>query len=380
MHILTTVAIIALFSASTRCLLLASFTADHYLNKQHVNGSHAFDLIHSFIQSIHVVEYLALLYGIGGFYLYAMLKRKELHKLNITYRESCKWRFGCSCVGVMVLCGLGLMILAVSTFTPVGVLTYRPTDIISANVTGLDLTDVYVGISYISHICHSLTRIFMIYVTLVAKFAWHYHTHSEAGESSSYIACAKIILRPKWLEDKLENDGTKDPKEKFTALINNYNEIGQFVTPLYGIFQQWFVMQWVVYFIKIIEDFAIILHSLDIDDHSYAYEQKMHELVFILTHLAYDVILVIIPYYCASVLNQYHQDYHDRIQRIQKEIFCNDPDSWRLQSALLIPQNPKFIFVPSFCGLSIPLSNPGYNLSIIITLFAFIISFSTTIH
>ena len=230
------------------------------------HGSHAFDLIHSFIQSIHVVEYLALLYGIGGFYLFAMVKRKELHKLNIIYSESCKWRFGCSCVGVATLCGLGIIMFAVSTFTPVAILTTWPSNIITANVRGLDLTDVYVGMSYISHICHSLTRIFMIYATLVARSAWHWHYQgqSEARESNKIIAFAKIILRPKWLEDRLENDDTEDPKERFTALITNYYEIGQFVTPLYGVFQQWFVMQWVVYFIRFCSYYTFVRRELSV--------------------------------------------------------------------------------------------------------------------
>lgn len=80
-HLLTTLAVFALFAATIRCLLLTVFTIEKF-NYNPDNASHAFDLIHSFIQSIHVIEYLALLYGIAGFYLYALIKRKTFFKLN----------------------------------------------------------------------------------------------------------------------------------------------------------------------------------------------------------------------------------------------------------------------------------------------------------
>lgn len=61
--------------------------------------------------------------------------------------------------------------------------------------------------------------------------------------------------------DELTNDNPADVKEKFRSLIDSYNTTGHFITPLQSIFQQWFVMQWLVYFIKIIEDFAVVLHA-----------------------------------------------------------------------------------------------------------------------
>ncbi len=47
------------------------------------------------------------------------------------------------------------------------------------------------------------------------------------------------------------------------------------------------------------------------------------------------------------------------------------------EEGLIFPEKPNYVFVPSFCGLSIPLNNSGYNISIVIALFAFIISIIT---
>lgn len=172
MHGMTALAIIALVAASLRCVLLATFTAEHFQNNSSnidtpcntlsstfrsissntssKTSSHVFDLIHSFFQIIHVVEYFALLYGIGGFYLYAWVKRDRYYKLNAIYKETsrrliCKCSF--TCVGFVVLCGFGVVILAISAFVPVALLTVWQEDIITGSKT-LVLTKMYVGISY----------------------------------------------------------------------------------------------------------------------------------------------------------------------------------------------------------------------------------------
>ena len=389
-HLLTTLAVFALFAATVRCILLAVFTIEKF-NYNPDNASHAFDLIHSFIQSVHVIEYLALIYGIAGFYLYALIKRKTFFKLDNAYRESCKCHHSnFVCVGAVVVCGIGFMILALATFTPVALLTEWRVDIITAkfntnsSVSKLNVTEIYVGMSYASHICHSTTRIFMIYVTLLIRSAWLDQTEPKLQAETSgncLIAYAKILLRPKWMDTEMEepnNENRKDIKETFQSLISSYYTTGHYVTPLQNIFQQWFVMQWLVYFIKIIEDFAVVLHSLVSE--SYKDTGPKHELIFVFTHLFFDLILFLIPYYCASLINQYHGEYCERLQRVQNRVISKTDDSWMLQSTQLIPQNPEYVFVPSFCGLSIPLSSPGYNISIMLAFFAFIISIITTLQ
>ena len=400
LHILTGVTLIALVGSLVRCVILTTLTRQKSRDNFDNSTSLAFDLIHSFIQGIHVIEYIALLYGIAGFYLYAVINKKNLHKLNDAYKKSFECRHYTH-IGVIVLCGLGLMIFMLATFVPIGILTKWPYIIaasrnITENTTMADLpsyTASYVGIAYISHACHSFTRIFMICVTMVVRSAWLSQTQpKQRVDNSNYslIACAKFILRPKWLENPLEEFGTenlkknskaklkdgsteskledkvevKDLKDMFMTLIDNYNATGQLVAPLHGIFQQWFVLQWMVYFIKIIEDFTVVINSLVSNDN----KVTGPKLLFVTTHLVYDLILFLIPYYCASLMNQYHDEYHKRLQRAQNSVLCNDNEGWRLQCALLIPENPKYKFVPSFCGLSIPLSSPGYNLSIILAL------------
>ncbi len=121
------------------------------------------------------------------------------------------------------------------------------------------------------------------------------------------------MLQLKWLKDDVE---TGEPDPGFT--VKKYNEIGQFVSPLYTIFEQWFIMQWVVYFIKIIEDLSIAVNSLVTEKFAGA-SQHEHELYFVLTHLVYDFVLFLIPYFCAYFINQYHDQYYDRLQELYTE-------------------------------------------------------------
>ncbi len=58
--------------------------------------------------------------------------------------------------------------------------------------------------------------------------------------------------------------------------------------------------------------------------------------------------------------------YHDKLQELQNEIFSDQEVGWMLQCAELIPKKPNYVYVPSFCGLSIPLNSPGYSHSIVV--------------
>lgn len=384
MHLLTVLTVAALVGASVRCVILAIFTAENF---SHHENTHLFDLIHSLIQSIHVVEYSSLLYGIGGFYFFTLIRRNSFYNLNKIYKKSCSRLIcdcGCMCLSFISVFGLGTAIFTLSAFVPTALLTKWENDIVTANfttfdkVSGQDLSKLYVGISYLSHFCHTATRIFIIYVTVVIRSAWL--NQSETPVHSGLKAWAVTILKPQWLEQEIESGDGENPKEKFASLVKNYNRIGQLVTPLQAIFQQWFVMQWVVYFIKIVEDFSVVIHSLVTEE----FKDLSHKrkLLFVLTHLVFDLILFIIPYFCASLFNQYHEEYRERIKQVRNRIYSEQAESnaaWMMQCAELIPENIKYAFVPSFCGLSIPLSSPGYNISIIFALFAFITSIMTAL-
>lgn len=378
---LTGVAIVALVASIVRCVILASLTRQRYREDGNYSSTTiTFDIIHSFIQGVHVLEYIALLYGIAGFYLYSLIKKDDIKKYALNQFCECT---NYACIGVVMLCGLGLTIFLLATFVPIAILTNWPFIIaVSKNFNeSSTLADVpkdtalYIAMAYVSHSCHSFTRISMICVTVVVRSAWLYQPQPKQRRYNTKYEWAVVLLSPKWLnievfrsEDQ-QNKSPDDLKKNFKILITNYNNTGCMIAPLHGIFQQWFVVQWIVYFIKIIEDFTVSINGIvKKEDIS---EPKM---LFVITHLVYDIILFIIPYYCASLMNQCHNDYHRRLQSAQNEILCDDMEGWRLQHVLSIPKNPFYIFIPSFCGLSIPLSSPGYNLSIILALFAIIIS------
>jgi hypothetical protein len=386
LHGITLLSLIGVAASLTRCIFLITFAANSTDTGISLTSHVAFDYIHSLIQFLHIIEYSVLLYGIGGFYFYAWIKREKYGKLNDLYtatgsRLMCTC--SCTCVGFILSCVFGVVIFAASALAPAVIQATYPEDIIGSEMEVL--VKIYTVFPYICHFCHLVIRIFMVFVTVVIQSAWLPQVQSQSGnQENCFTACAIMLFRPKWLKDDPQGDLSGDPpgdtddaKEQFKALIDDYNNTGQSVVVLHAIFQQWFVMQWLIYFIKIIEDASVAVHTL-VTKQNRDEESEKHELLFILTHLVFDLILFLVPYICGSLFNQYHDTFRRRLQKKQSDVLAKVDDAWLLRCAELIPENPNYVFTPSFCGLAIPLSSSGYNLSIGIALFAFIIAILTS--
>lgn len=158
---------------------------------------------------MHVLEYLALLYGIAGFYLHA---KHMLGTLGEMFSEACN----CT-ISNIVLC-VGLTIFMLLTFTPVAILTKYPHIITTCkNITEAStFVDVphhaaaYIVMGYINHACHSITRIFMIFVTVVVRSVWLNKTVRTIPRVTTDGDCclitqAKGWIKPKWVKDLQSN-------------------------------------------------------------------------------------------------------------------------------------------------------------------------------
>lgn len=95
----------------------------------------------------------------------------------------------------------------------------------------------------------------------------------------------------------------------------------------------------------------------------------------IFSYLAYYISALAIPYGCGILMNIRHGKYREQLDQKQKELLSKNPDDgiWIMQSSALIPANPQYMFIPSFCGLNIPLNSTGHSLTIILTLLAFML-------
>jgi hypothetical protein len=78
-------------------------------------------------------------------------------------------------------------------------------------------------------------------------------------------------------------------------------------------------------------------------------------------------------------MNHYHNKYKDTLEEVQENILSKSDvlNVCILQKADLIPTNPKYKFIPSLCCLNIPLESAGYTFTLILTAFAFVLSYVT---
>jgi len=159
-------------------------------------------------------------------------------------------------------------------------------------------------------------------------------------------------------------------------LVNSYVERGEKVRPILQIFEAWFVLQWIVYFVTI---FAGITNIVMAYLHNIQHEYTYMEYVFSGLYVAISLVAFSIPYACGNMMNSYHKKY---IKRMRESCITRDDKgqfkevkwetTWKEISLIKMED---FDFVPRVWGLSIPLNNSGYTITIFISIFGLICTF-----
>ena len=162
---------------------------------------------------------------------------------------------------------------------------------------------------------------------------------------------------------------------KFSKMVKNYSDRGKVVAALQDIFQEWFVVSWVVYFIGVTGNTTLVLKAL----FKRLFWPATHRSWFYFAHLINDFAAFLIPYICGGLMNYYHAKYRETLEQVQEDLLSDSETLSECvqQRANLIPENPNYKFVPALCCLNIPLESAGYSFTLILTSFAFVLSFVT---
>ena len=246
----------------------------------------------------------------------------------------------------------------------------------------------------------------VIIVTPSLYTAWHECLHQPVQHAymvslfgaflSNFVIRAVMIVitlqvRATWLSacDTLrinsEDNGTQVQSSEdhhqlnFNNLVADYDKTGDSVSLLHCVFQRWFVIQWIIYFLEITNDCYYIYDLLTTDVGDMSDECKMgrnRSLTLHFMHLVYRVLAFGIPYSCGLSMNKHHQMYREELLKQQECILSKDSNEGVriMQKANLIPENPKYQFIPSLCGLNISLDSTGHTLTILLSLLAFTLS------
>lgn len=207
--------------------------------------------------------------------------------------------------------------------------------------------------------------------------AWFHHITDLIIRLVMGVATRLIMVA--WSSGQKELQTIKKSSDintiRFSKIVKNYKEKGEMVASLQYIFQEWFVMTWVVYFIGVTGNTTLVLKAT----FTGLFNTASHRSWFYFAHLINDIVAFLIIYICGGLMNYYHKKYRDTLKEVQETILADSDQLIECihQKANLIPSTPKYKFIPSLCCLNIPLESAGYSFTLILTSFAFVLSFIT---
>lgn len=205
--------------------------------------------------------------------------------------------------------------------------------------------------------------------------AWFHHISDLVIRVAMGVSTRMIMVAWSSGEEKLKTiEKSEDPRPiKFSRIVQNYEKIGKIAAALQDIFQEWFVMSWVVYFIGVIGNIVLVLKAL----FQGFFSTNSHRSLFYFAHLVSDFASLLIPYICGGLMNHYHKKFRDALKEVQEKILSNSDVLTECiqQRAVLIQKNASYKFVPSLCCINIPLESAGFSFTLILTGFGFVLSF-----
>lgn len=311
-------------------------------------------------QTCRVLQFAALIYGVSKFSnilssLSGLRALEDARKKFLTFENCCKKEHSPCTVHTFILLGILIFYFA-ATVPPPALLTtwFKEFALWHDDDERQQHSSVgYTILAWFHHLSDLIIRLLMGVATRLVMVAW-----SSAGKNLQAV------------------DKSNDTKlKKFSKIVSSYKEIGKMAAALQDIFQEWFVMSWVVYFIGVTGNTTLVLKAL----FKGLFSTSSHRSWFYFAHLINDFAAFLIPYICGGLMNHYHEKYRDTLEEVQEHILSNSDilSECMHQKANLIPSNPKYMFVPSLCCLNIPLESAGYSFTLILTSFAFVLSFIT---
>ena len=311
-------------------------------------------------QTCRVLQFAALIYGVWKFSR-ILSSSSGLRVLKDTTAKFCVCENCCKkehspcTVHTFILLGI-LILYFVVTWPPPALLTTWFPEFALWHADDADQQHSSIGytvLAWFHHISDLIIRLVMGVATRLVMVAW------TSGE--------------KELRDIEESEDSN--KKKFSKMVKNYKDKGEMAAALQYIFQEWFVMAWVVYFIGVTGNTTLVLKAA----FKGLFNTASHRSWFYFAHLINDIAAFLILYICGGLMNHYHRKYRETLEEVQESILSRSDvmSECIQQKANLIPSNPKYKFIPSLCCLNIPLESAGYGFTLILTGFAFVLSFVT---
>ena len=273
---------------------------------------------------------------------HAVIIHRHLTIKNI-YCDIKQWKYGVLLSLVPILCLLTDLV----TIT-----------VYIRNETPSSLWRVYSAIMLIFKFTDYIKLLSIIAVSITVRSTW----------------ITKLELLKKARKTRLDPLTEDSEINKIRKLISEYRNTTKNTSELHGIFMNWFVVQWILFFIATVFDGSLTIQLLLSGEKSSGTWARCFTLLS-------DIISFIVMYTSGKILNYSHRKYRRKLKKAI--IMLIYQSSVSLKGSLLLktlPRKDKCLFTPRLFWVRIPLHNPGYVLSILVALVSFLLSIDFELH
>ena len=187
---------------------------------------------------------------------------------------------------------------------------------------------------------------FMIIFTTLSLSKYWFPDHTTQESSGTRVNSQNA-------NSNVEEDGvlldwivvSSDFHEHYKA----YSSIGKKAKVINELFQTWFILPWVFYFIVSSLNTSNILRPWVDDD------QPPSSIPYLLYNI-YRFFTLFIPYLCTKKINTYHQKYYERMRKQQLIKFEETESRLLFTSQLLLEKDEYYDFLPRVIGTNITIS------------------------
>ena len=345
----------------TRLGILIKLT--HLEPKNRTSQTTMGNLLHLTSQVAHCFGHAPMLHGI---YLFCRYLKDKSNTGKCCKSEQHPFLNHCKIQILLVL--LLVVHLGISMSPHALLISWKEDNVVSYNESP-EKGNVYAALALIDHFYAFLIRSAMALMTLFVIYAWKNAEENVNTEIIGKLVNANIV------QQLAESDIVKIMQ----ILMNTYHSTGERVNAVQNIFQGWFVIKWMVYFINI-AGHSILTVEIVFDDDTRGDEYEKHKLAFVLTQLFYNFFAFFFLFVCGSWMNRYHTNYCKYQEALQRKLLSNNHNNYilLLQSTNnLISEVPEYQFLPTIFSIDFPLNSPGYILTMLLALFVFIANFVT---
>lgn len=304
---------------------------------------------------LHSMEYVLLAQGTVKFI--QSYKHIRSYLFKISRRTPWKWEF----LGPIVLM-LPLLLLACAqpVFAVLSELSYASNlnECLKHDTT---VYFVYTALTLLTDLFAFFVRVVMILATIAVWKLWSPETSGQPNESIHSTNMQRPELNQ--LEEFVKDWSIVSTK--YGELADTYKQIGQKVKCITQIFQTWFMLPWIIFFIVTSTQTKNALEPWSDNENPLPFSKEYYTL-----YIVSQTLSLLIPYLCALKMNMFHTEFHKGLlDKMTAE--CQNSSCRALASIMHIEKEEDYDFVPYVWGTDIKMrmDSPWYFVFLLLGIF-----------